>query len=364
MAKKKQSKKKLLNKIQAPSTPHDVKSAKSLQNPSLEATQIPVSSSDSRPLQDTPTNKVGEYLRSLKTNPDRRRPFVAILTAIVFVGIFAGFNFYFIPYVMNNYTDAAVQAREQEEAERTAREDRERNQNQLDLENTVLNFEANKEWQVQFELAEFGNFTADLNVDFAPQTVENFIRLTYRDYYDSTIFHNMLEDDAVAYLQGGDKENRDGTGGKSAFYIDDAQPGLISDEIWRVAPQRDVVGGVTQIINTPELRAPSLYRDLDLTTGQVVYPKGTLFLVKENAPDSGRSLFGFTLKDSTLPANYTAFGRISESDFAVLDRILNEVNPVQSIQGEDGELVSEVSIEGRPEPEIRINSVNVISPQI
>jgi cyclophilin family peptidyl-prolyl cis-trans isomerase len=368
MAKKKQSRKKPVNKIldsiQAPSTPHDVTSTESLQNHNSQTTQLPISRANSQASGPTQVSKVGEFISSLKSNPSRRRPFVAILLAILFITFFAGFNFYFIPYVMSNYTDTALQQRELEEAQTLADQTRAKNQEQLKIEDTVLNFSQNKAWQVELDFAEFGKFRADLNTDFAPKTVESFIRLTYRDYYDDTIFHNMLKDDQAVYLQGGDKENRDGTGGKSAFFIDQSELGLIPDEIWSVPPQRDVVGGITQITNAPELRAPSLYRNLDINTGQVIYPKGTLFLVKENAPDSGRSVFGITLKDSTLAANYTAFGRIIESDLSGLDRILNETTPTQLIQDEAGELVPQDSIEGRPNPEIKIVRIEILSPQI
>jgi cyclophilin family peptidyl-prolyl cis-trans isomerase len=363
MAKKKQSKKKASHKAQNPTG--STKTIASNQETNIPDTnEFASSQSSSSPVLTAKSETPLDFIKSLTTNSNRRRPFVAIMVGVIFIGIFAGFNYYLIPYIMNNYTDAAVQKKAQEESERTAREAREKNQKQLDLEDTVLNFSQNKTWQVEFELANFSSFKANLDIEYAPKTVENFIRLTYRDYFDDTIFHNMLKDGSASYVQGGDKENRDGSGGKSAFFIDNNQQGLIPDEIWKVAPQREIVDGVTKITNTPELRAPSLYRNLDINTGQVVYPKGTLFLVKENAPDSGRSIFGFTLKDSTMPANYTAFGRISDADFGVLDEILAKVNPVQSIQGEDGELVTEVSIEGRPEPELKISKINIISPEI
>lgn len=59
----------------------------------------------------------------------------------------------------------------------------------------------------------FGEISIQLFEQQAPMTVENFIRLAQKDYYNNTIFHRVISD---FMIQGGDPEGN-GTGGKSIW---------------------------------------------------------------------------------------------------------------------------------------------------
>lgn len=58
-----------------------------------------------------------------------------------------------------------------------------------------------------------GEIKIQLFPEQAPMTVENFIRLSQKGYYDGTIFHRVISD---FMIQGGDPEGN-GTGGESIW---------------------------------------------------------------------------------------------------------------------------------------------------
>jgi len=58
-----------------------------------------------------------------------------------------------------------------------------------------------------------GMLNMELHADFVPRTVDNFLRLCEKDYYDNTIFHRLIHN---FMLQGGDPTGT-GRGGQSAF---------------------------------------------------------------------------------------------------------------------------------------------------
>ena len=58
-----------------------------------------------------------------------------------------------------------------------------------------------------------GNIKIQLFPEQAPMTVENFVRLAQKGYYDKTIFHRVISD---FMIQGGDPEGN-GTGGTSIW---------------------------------------------------------------------------------------------------------------------------------------------------
>ena len=66
---------------------------------------------------------------------------------------------------------------------------------------------------VKIETSE-GIILVELYPGIAPITVENFKNLVSDKFYDGLIFHRVIKD---FMIQGGDFENKNGTGGKSIY---------------------------------------------------------------------------------------------------------------------------------------------------
>ncbi|NJK71173.1 hypothetical protein HC766_01290 [Candidatus Gracilibacteria bacterium] len=210
----------------------------------------------------------------------------------------------------------------------------------LEKENELLSFE-NQEVVIK---TNYGDVKAILQSQAAPKHVESFVRLSYRDYYDGLVFHRMVEGDDFSVIQGGDPDGT-GTGGASAF----GTPLL--DELWLVKPETGEVDGSQSIINNPVFADQDLYKDFDKSTGTVKYRKGLLIMAKTAAPDSAGSQFFITLADTILPAQYTVFGVVLDDSFGTLDKILDEVDPIDDSEGE--------TKDGTPNQEIRIEDVEI-----
>lgn len=230
----------------------------------------------------------------------------------------------------------------------------------INEENKVLKFDQNQEWNVNMDIANIGSLDIQLSKSYGPKSVENFIRLSYRGYYNDTIFHRIVKKDQFNVLQGGDKEKKDGTGGRSAFYINDGSPGLLVDEIWKVAPEFSTNDkGENTPTNTPEFRSPDLYKDYDNKTGLVTFPKGSIAMATTGQPDSASSQFFIALTDTQLPAEYTIFAKVKENSFGVLDKMLKEISPVANPAAGP-----QAGQDGTPNKELKINTIKITQPQI
>jgi len=62
-----------------------------------------------------------------------------------------------------------------------------------------------------------GNIVISLNKDSTPKTVENFVELSKKGFYDNTIFHRVING---FMIQGGDPKG-DGTGGPGYKFDDE-----------------------------------------------------------------------------------------------------------------------------------------------
>ena len=63
-----------------------------------------------------------------------------------------------------------------------------------------------------------GDIEIDLFEDEAPKTVNNFVFLAEKGFYDNTIFHRVIKDFVI---QGGDRNNGDGTGDAGYKFADE-----------------------------------------------------------------------------------------------------------------------------------------------
>jgi peptidyl-prolyl cis-trans isomerase B (cyclophilin B) len=122
----------------------------------------------------------------------------------------------------------------------------------------------------------------------APCTVNNFVSLAQKGYYNGTHCHRLTTGPTLFVLQCGDPKG-DGTGGPGYQFADEYP----SNQYLPDDPAR----------NNP-----------------VVYPRGTLAMANAG-PGTNGSQFFIVYKDSELPPNYTVFGKVDDKDMGVLDKI-------------------------------------------
>lgn len=197
----------------------------------------------------------------------------------------------------------------------------------------------------------FGDIVIKLFKGETPVSADNFLRLVDRKKYDDLPFHRMVEADSFAVLQGGDY----GRGALNADGEPIASPGAltatIQDEVWKIFPEFDDAGN---LINQPVFNVESAYAGYSVlgksndgvVQQQVTIKKGYIAMAKTQEPNSASSQFFLTLTDTTLPADYTVFGKVSDESLAVIDRIAQEVSPIDA----NGAAAQD----GKPEKEVKI----------
>jgi peptidyl-prolyl cis-trans isomerase B (cyclophilin B) len=120
-----------------------------------------------------------------------------------------------------------------------------------------------------------GQIAFDLLTAQAPCTVHSFRSLAAQDYFDDTPCHR-LTDRGIFVLQCGDPTGT-GRGGPGYSFADENLEGA-------------------------------------------AYPRGTVAMAN-SGPDTNGSQFFLVYQDTSLPPQYTPFGRLTEESLAVLDRI-------------------------------------------
>jgi len=297
---------------------------------------------------------------------DNLNKVMSVAISIAAIAIFATYNFYYLPEKVLPQTDSEVQKQKSKETEDKKVQAKKDLDNLIASEDKDLNFNQNKDWQVELSLANFGDLKINLKNDYAPKTVENFIRLVNRGYFNSTPIHRIVKTKDFAVIQGGDKENKDGSGGRSAFYIDASNPGNIPDELWTTKPAFESQGEKNVLTNTPVFRSLDLYKNFDPDNGTVEYAKGLILMAKTSSPDSASSQFFITLDKTILPAQYTVFGVIDPSSIAILDKINTEVKPLASAETQPVDPTQPVqpTTDGKPDKAIVITVGKILKPEI
>ncbi|MEO8168341.1 MAG: peptidylprolyl isomerase, partial [bacterium] len=158
-----------------------------------------------------------------------------------------------------------------------------------------------------------GNFEIELYADDAPKTVENFLKLAERKYFDGVRFHRVVRNFVI---QTGDPNSKDkkkmdlwGQGGESAWgkeFADELNP------------------------KTASYKAG--------------YMKGVVAMANKG-PNTNTSQFFVMLRDNTtLPKNYTMFGKVVKG-----------IDVVEKI----GQVGIDPEPDGRPKVDVVVNKIRI-----
>lgn len=151
----------------------------------------------------------------------------------------------------------------------------------------------NKSYQATLKTSK-GDIVVELNAGQTPITVNNFVTLARKDFYNNTIFHRVING---FMIQGGDPKG-DGTGGPGYQFDDEPFAGE--------------------------------------------YTRGTIAMANAG-PDTNGSQFFIMHKDYPLPKNYVIFGKVL-SGIEVVDAIATApVKPSRS-GGENSQPVEPVKV--------------------
>lgn len=250
---------------------------------------------------------------------------VALIVGIIAISATLWTSFVYIPYI-NDQTDESKAAKQKKEEEEKKFREKSEKQSKLASEASSIKLNETDIWNVNMQIKvgdnDSQNIIFTMDKSYAPATVENFIRLSYRGFYNGLIFHRMVKEKDFVVLQGGDPKG-DGTGGETAS----GDP--VPDELWLEKPVYDISNQQSKkITNEPKFRSPSLYTNFNKDTGVVTYRKGLILMAKTQAVDSATSQFFITLDNTILPAEYTVFGIVKDESMGVIENLAKNLNPV------------------------------------
>lgn len=136
------------------------------------------------------------------------------------------------------------------------------------------------------DVKDYGTITVELDASVAPITVENFVSLAKKGFYDGLTFHRIIAD---FMIQGGDP-NGTGTGGSG----------------------KNIKG---------EFRSNGVDNPL-------AHKRGVISMARSMMPNSASSQFFICHADSPwLDGEYAAFGQVTDG-IEVVDAICEKVRPV------------------------------------
>ena len=159
---------------------------------------------------------------------------------------------------------------------------------------------------------EYGDMKIELYPKIAPNTVNNFISLINKGYYDGVVFHRVIPG---FMIQGGDPDGQ-GTGG----------PGY-------------------------QIKGEFAYNGFD---NGLKHTKGVLSMARTMVPDSAGSQFFLMVEDAPhLDGQYAAFGRVTQG-IEIADKIVSVKKNMRDKPLED-QVMLKVTVdtfgEVYPEPE-------------
>ncbi len=185
---------------------------------------------------------------------------------------------------------------------------------------------ANQNPTVTFTMENGDVMVAELYPEIAPNTVNNFISLVKKGFYDGLIFHRVI---AGFMIQGGDPEGT-GMGGpgysiKGEFSHNGFENNLKHTKgVLSMARSMHPDSAGSQFFIMHE-NAPHLDGEYaafgKLTQGNLKHTKGVLSMARSMHPDSAGSQF-FIMHENAphLDGEYAAFGKLTQG-LDVLDKI-------------------------------------------
>lgn len=177
-----------------------------------------------------------------------------------------------------------------------------------------------------------GDIRLSLDGEAAPKTVENFVTLAKKGYYDGTLFHRVIKD---FMIQGGDPLSKDddpandGTGGESAW------GGQFEDEI-----------NVTSLgLDSTTIKS---LEDSGYTYNDKLKSKNVtagVIAMANSGPNTNGSQFFIVTKEAQphLDGRHTVFGKVVEG--------MEVVNKIAAVEVDEGD---------RPKQNVVVNDIEII----
>ena len=182
------------------------------------------------------------------------------------------------------------------------------------------------------EVENFGNIKIELYPDRAPQTVENFIALANRGFYDGLTFHRIVKD---FMIQGGDPQ---GTGEGSATLADLKDGG--EDTAYTIKGEF-IANGVDNDLKFDEGVIGMARND---------YTSYSSSLTEESYNSGSSQFFIMTKPNTSLNGYYTAFGKVIEG-----------MDIVHNIENVEVKVADDSQETGNTEQSTPVNPVKITS---